>query len=480
MSPDDLNTDHNGGVKVRVRMYRQGLGDCFLLSFTRQDQARHMLIDCGVLLGTKDGTHKVQQVVQDIRQTTGDHLNVVVATHEHWDHLSGFAQAQELFDQIQIDEVWLAWTEDPKNTLAQSLRGERERAITALSQALEQMPPSFDERRLGVQSLLEFYGEPLGAAGRQSTRHALEYIATKKDARKVYCQPGQDPLSLADLAGVRFYVLGPPTDLKLLKKSDPTKSGQEVYDDPQAPSLADSFFSAVRLHLGPQTTAPQEDGFRFPFEPGTHIPVQEAQQDPYFVECYGFSDEPGHGEAWRRIDHEWLSVASELALKLDNDTNNTSLVLAIELVESGQVLLFPADAQVGNWLSWEGLSWFVQDASGMMQSVKTKDLLNRTVFYKVGHHGSHNATLREKGLELMTSEDLVAMIPVERQMAEKKKWQMPFHGLLERLQEKTRGRLIRLDDGLPQQDQVQLTESEWAVFQARTRQTDLFVECWFP
>ena len=27
------------------------------------------------------------------------------------------------------------------------------------------------------------------------------------------------------------------------------------------------------------------------------------------------------------------------------------------------------------------------------------DLLHRTIFYKVGHHGSHNATLRERGLE---------------------------------------------------------------------------------
>jgi hypothetical protein len=40
------------------------------------------------------------------------------------------------------------------------------------------------------------------------------------------------------------------------------------------------------------------------------------------------------------------------------------------------------------------------------------DLLKRAIFYKVGHHGSHNATLKEKGLEEM--ERLrVAMIPVD-------------------------------------------------------------------
>jgi len=47
------------------------------------------------------------------------------------------------------------------------------------------------------------------------------------------------------------------------------------------------------------------------------------------------------------------------------------------------------------------------------RKVSTKELLARTVFYKVGHHGSGNATLRA-GLEAMTSEDLVAAIPTQK------------------------------------------------------------------
>ena len=34
--------------KLRVRMYRQGLGDCFLLTFNPGDE-KHVLIDCGTL-----------------------------------------------------------------------------------------------------------------------------------------------------------------------------------------------------------------------------------------------------------------------------------------------------------------------------------------------------------------------------------------------------------------------------------------------
>ena len=79
--------------------------------------------------------------------------------------------------------------------------------------------------------------------------------------------------------------------------------------------------------------------------------------------------------------------------------------MAIELVNSGKVLLFPGDAQVGNWLGWHELVW---DVNG--EEVNIKNLLKKTVFYKVGHHGSHNATLKEMGLELMTNSHLAAMV----------------------------------------------------------------------
>ena len=63
--------------------------------------------------------------------------------------------------------------------------------------------------------------------------------------------------------------------------------------------------------------------------------------------------------AWRRIDGDWLSAAEALALDLASDTNNTSLVLAFEwgAPGKGRVLLFAADAQVGNWLSWRDQSY---------------------------------------------------------------------------------------------------------------------------
>ena len=115
-------------------------------------------------------------------------------------------------------------------------------------------------------------------------------------------------------------------------------------------------------------------------------------------------------ERWRAIDDQWLLAAEQLALKLDNVVNNLSMVLAFEFTATKEVLLFAADAQIGNWLSWQKPVWTLTDGRTRTE-VRAHDLLARTVFYKVGHHGSHNATLKDGGLEAMSHPGLVAATP---------------------------------------------------------------------
>src|SRR4051812_11091126 len=60
-----------GPAAARVRMYRQGLGDCFLLTLPRAAGSRktgdfHILFDCGVILGTENKSGRLQQVVEDV------------------------------------------------------------------------------------------------------------------------------------------------------------------------------------------------------------------------------------------------------------------------------------------------------------------------------------------------------------------------------------------------------------------------------
>jgi hypothetical protein len=427
-------------MKLRVRMYRHGLGDCFLLTYSDGEES-HVLIDCGVLKGTPDAQQRMQKVAESVRDTTGGHLDRLVVTHEHWDHLSGFLQAQAIFDAVEVGEVWLAWTEDPEDDLGNELRRRKQQRLNGLIAAVNLAEGKTAER---LEALLGFEGD-LGAAGRQTTAKALEWVK-ERDAEVKFLRPGEHLSDLPGLPGIRVYVLGPPHDRRLIKRSDPSKRHPEVYELASSDSSPQGFLAAVEaLAADDQPGAQPFDRFFRVEEDG----ARDLWPD-YFT------------EEWRRIDNDWLGYAGPLALALDSDTNNTSLVLAFELSEGGDVLLFPGDAQVGNWLSWETLEWRVNG-----ETVKVHDLLERTVLYKVGHHGSHNATLREKGLELMASGELAAMIPVNRATAEKMEWLMPFPPLLKRLVEKTHGRVIDAERGLDDAKPHELSQAAWKRFLER-------------
>jgi hypothetical protein len=248
-----------------------------------------------------------------------------------------------------------------------------------------------------------------------TTKNALEAVRAKaKPGAPRYCDPADAPVDLADF-GARIYVLGPPRDLTLLKRLNPRKKTDEAYEH------------ALRLfkaNVQPALGAAPED-INAPFAAIDGLSVADARNVSFFAEAYF------DGPDWRRIDADWMLAADSLALALDNMTNNTSLVLAIEL-GGKDVLLFAADAQVGNWLSWPDCKWKVKG-----KTVTGEDLMRRTILYKVGHHGSHNATLKERGLELMDSLQL-AVIPVDQEMANKKKWgAMPLTPLVAALKKKT-------------------------------------------
>jgi hypothetical protein len=424
-----------GSYRARVRMYRQGLGDCFLISLPRTDGSSrpfYVMIDCGVVLGTSDPGTIMKQVLDNIAEVTGGEIDLLIATHEHWDHLSGFVQAKESFDKLtKVGQVWLAWTENPEDELTQKLKKEKGQALAALRMGLSQMQAAGDPAGAAeLNGILEFFG----AAKGPTTADALNNVRAKT-AKPRYCLPTDPPVQPAG-TNARFYVLGPPHDEKMLRKINPSASNKETY------GLAlDSF----PLFMDGAGTAFGDAGDGHPFDQQYEIPFAYAQSAPelgFFRQHYW---QPGQAapDAWRRIDTDWLGGASDLALQLDSLTNNTSLVIAIEL-PGGDVLLFAADAQVGNWLSWQDRSWTVDG-----KTVTGPDLLKNAIFYKVGHHGSHNATLRAQGLEEMVRLR-VAMIPVDHDMAVKKRWaKMPLDELVTALGQRAKGCVLRVDQPKP-------------------------------
>lgn len=460
---------------ITVRMYNPGFGDCLLLAFrSKDDKPRYMLIDCGVHDRYPDREKKMQLVAKDIAGATGNRLHFVIATHAHTDHLYGFKYAREIFDKIKIDELWLAWTEDPSNETAIQLKQLYGIALKALRAAVHQLRLANAPLTSALQGLLDFdFPDDALAADTGGNAAQLDYLRARSKKKLLtpddYRYPGET-LALPNVKGIKVYILGPPMNVDWIKKLE---KKSELYPEFLDMNQTTAFAAAALKAAG---TPEDEQLFvrSCPFDKALMISNKKASNMEFFKEHYGFTQETEHGSEWRRIDIDWLAAAEQLALDINSKTNNTSLVLAIELTETEprKVLLFAADAQVGNWLSWHELSWPGEEQDG--ERVTVTDLLERTVLYKVGHHGSQNATLSQKGLEMMKSKELVALIPVDQKWAnEKMGWKHPAENLLSRIETKTRGRIIRTDD-IPAGDKPpgkpnEAEESEWQAF---TRQLD--------
>jgi hypothetical protein len=429
-------------------MYRQGLGDCFLLALGKGDSDPfYMLIDCGVLVGQVEGRPDIRQVAEHIADATGGRLDVLVATHEHWDHVSGFVDAADVFrEKFEIGEIWFAWTENPKDSVARELREHQASKEKALRVAAAHLSGG-NAFGTALDNVLGF----LGADKRRTTAAAMENL--KGWSKPRYLRPDSDPVDVTPSA--RVYVLGPPRDVKKIRQVNDKKS------DPQTYHLAQMMMDTHTAFLAAVFDASHRDDDpipRQPFDRRHEIMECHPKYKEYKSKAF---DAPNQ---WREISSDWLRSAATLALDMDNATNNTSLALAIELGPGGKVLLFPADAQVGNWMSWHDQTW--KDSSG--ETVTTDDLLSRTVLYKIGHHCSHNATLRQRGLDLMTSDELIALAPLDRDTAEKKRWPMPWPKLRQALLKQTKGRILQVDDKKSPDDRdcpSNCTAEDWKKFQ---------------
>jgi beta-lactamase superfamily II metal-dependent hydrolase len=462
-------------LTASVRMYRLNeLGDCFLLTFVSDAHKSRMLIDCGSFRNSSASKARLQKIVANIQSELDESpLDVVVGTHQHNDHLSGFVHCESAFRKIGVNQVWLSWLDDSQDRMAQGIGATHNNLKLALFKARTQLQSSRAESK-GLQSLrvledvLGFYGANKGTGTPPVLpADAVGVLKSIGQEKPRYLKPG-NVLEMPGLpqGTVRVYVLGPPRDNDLLYRKDP-RTG-ESYDHAlvSAQLAADKFLAAAKSHRGSISS----DEAQYPFN---EIDKRRsmAKKTPALRKVIAAYNSPDG--LWRKIDDDWLNQAEALALYLDTFTNNTSVVLAIELVESKKVLLFAADAQVGNWRSWPNVKW-------EKEGVTTDDLLARTVLYKVGHHASHNATLVE-ALEKMNRPDLSALIPVHKKdpnITKSAGWKMPARNLFKRLVEKTSGRVLQMDGINPESCDPQKSPAAlaWKKLSIKPKQTALYMQ----
>lgn len=448
----------NKNTSARIRMFRLNeLGDCFLVTFTAGASQSNLLIDCGSFRNDEKAIKRITEIVtKGIKPALGKRpIDVVIGTHQHNDHLSGFVHCKDEFSKIGVGQVWLSWLDNPRDKKAQEIGKEYNnltKHLSATRNLLHSNKASFNSsspnaaRAIEVlDDILGFYGASQAGVPPKVPADAVEILKTIGKEKPKYLKPGQS-IEMPGLpsGSVKIHVLGPPRIAGASKKDDPLfrkdpRNG-ESYDALASASLHALRVFAASKHLTDPHAPKSRDEEHYPFNQ-KYKRKKATVNSPLdrIVKSYNV-----RSKAWRKIDDDWMQQVESLALYLDTFTNNSSLVVAIELVESGKVLLFAADAQTGNWASWQGVNW--ED-----KTVTTDDLLARTVFYKVGHHASHNATLVEE-FEKMDHPDLVALIPVHKQDPNIKKrngWKMPAKNLFKHLVKSTQNRVLQMDDDNP-------------------------------
>lgn len=492
-------------VDDKERKYRGLLGDCFLIRLQSGDAQSTILIDCGILLGSFAAKLRMQAIAADIvKECRGNIaegkpgvLDLVVVTHEHWDHISGFSQASEILlneTKLVIKNVWMAWTEDPEDSLAQKLRTRFDKSAAAFSMLGQRLRKSARFGEEAAQNVLHGLDGFMGLAADSGDQRPLhlagrDIIERLKKNNPSYLTPGE-VRATPGVVSLRTFVLGPPHNEERLFKDKPSTKKPETYFDELSIDGKHLFKFATGIDPDPTRDSPfappycrHLDKDMNTLSASGSLPDDEVRE---FVQSHYYGDPDMNPTALadlvrRQIDTDWLGGASALALKLDSDTNNTSLVLAFELPDSDRsVMLFAADAQVGNWESWHDQTYLADDSEA---PITAENLLNRTKLYKVGHHGSHNATLKEKGLEMMKHPDLFAMLPTDEELGKTQGssgWQMPNPRLKMALREQTKGRILRNDrlhSPEARRNDPDLKEVESTFFDSgKLTETDLFLE----
>jgi hypothetical protein len=385
---------------LEIRAYNVGFGDCFLLTFLYKSGRKNVLIDFGSKPGPQGApkNHMVA-VARAIAEQCGHKLDAVVATHRHADHISGFSRTKagdsgDIIRECAKNAVIIQpWTEHPKvATDAKQPFGAGAKSFTAQMDAMHGYAESIvrlaaamndDEidadtvdpaalaasggpktrgtRPKGNGSASENFQERIRYIGEDNVKNkpAVDNLMTmSKPAKRKYVFFGSKSGLERVLPGVKVHVLGPPT-----AKQWPSVQTQKRTDPDEYWHLQNQFWQRMA-----DDSITANGGHRALFD-AKHVianPRNWPAESEWFV---------------RRLRGIHAKDLLHSLVMIDKAMNNTSVILLFEV--GNKKLLFPGDAQIENW------EYCLKHAPN---HAAIRKLLAAVDVYKVGHHGSLNAT----------------------------------------------------------------------------------------
>jgi hypothetical protein len=408
-------------IEIVIRMYQVGFGDCFVLTFRYAEpladgrDVRHVLIDFGSTRPAGQ-TKDLVAVANAIHDQTQGQIDVVVVSHRHKDHLSGFGTREGPLLGMQPGFPRLvvrSWTEHP--TLDRAAKGPAAvaatRAAGPMSAAVGRKSSQFvDSLRAAEQFAEDLRFRVQGAAPNSlpaelkqlvddqiSNKEAVDQLAAWATAGTgAYLHYGMASGIEAVVPGITVRVIGPPT-----VNQHPAVAKQKSRD----PNEFWMIYGAVLKNLRAKDLVLRDVD---PDDPGSAAPTGASDADgadpalastmamtaaiddaPAASPVKGAQPTPGPVK-WLtdRLGRQQVNSLLRIVRILDDVLNNTSVILLVDVPCAGPEplrLLFGGDAQIENW---EYALKFADDHQANL------DLLRNVDVYKVGHHGSRNATPR--------------------------------------------------------------------------------------
>jgi hypothetical protein len=329
--------------QLLIRAYNVEVGDCIYCRIPKGHSAGgvvddfHLLIDCGSVGGIEHLESAMKHLVGQLPVLADGRkrLDLLVATHEHKDHIVGFGLP--VFEELAIGQIWMNAAMDLAHPQAKTAHALHALATTAMRRLAS--------LRLSLSPELQELVALFSLDNDDAMRALRATLPEKNGIVPRYVHAG---MTAADaglpLTGATIEVLGPEQDID-------------------------------RFYLGEDA----DEALRGFTHPGGLFSEKPSPMPGPAPGNIGAAD-------FRVLQSRMLSNALAFAELSSRVTNNTSVVLLIEW--SGKRLLFVGDAE------WDAM--YREGKSNAAWNVmwhERKAQLDRPIhFLKVGHHGSENST----------------------------------------------------------------------------------------